>query len=164
VSEKLPQRQGFRVTAAVVLYQVAWHYTCDHGLAALKDKQIRDLSRSGSSHGKKWCLLWAIHYILSDLHRGNCKAFGEGKLQWEAEQHMVCPSVTRGKQGVKDHTQKYYRSRKEIKQSSSSSTGTTTLVGFRPAQLPLSILSRKVLQSAVASGTSNPQLGGEPGI
>jgi hypothetical protein len=30
------------------------------------------------------------------------------------------------------------------------------LVGFRPAQLPLSILSRKVLQSAVASGTSNP--------
>jgi hypothetical protein len=38
------------------------------------------------------------------------------------------------------------------------------LVGFRLAQLPLSILSRKVLQSAVASGTSNPQLGGEPGI
>jgi hypothetical protein len=38
------------------------------------------------------------------------------------------------------------------------------LVGFRPAQLPLSILSRKVLQSAVASGTLNPQLGGEPGI
>jgi hypothetical protein len=32
---------------------------------------------------------------------------------------------------------------------------------FRPAQLSLSILSRKVLQSAVASGTSNPQLGGE---
>jgi hypothetical protein len=31
------------------------------------------------------------------------------------------------------------------------------LVGFRPAQLSLSILSRKVfLQSAVASGTSNP--------
>jgi hypothetical protein len=29
------------------------------------------------------------------------------------------------------------------------------LVGFRPAQLSLSILSRKVLQSAVASGTSN---------
>jgi hypothetical protein len=28
----------------------------------------------------------------------------------------------------------------------------------------LSILRRKVLQSAVASGTSNPQLGGEPGI
>jgi hypothetical protein len=28
--------------------------------------------------------------------------------------------------------------------------------GFRPAQLSLSILSRKVLQSAVASGTSNP--------
>jgi hypothetical protein len=27
----------------------------------------------------------------------------------------------------------------------------------------LSILSRKVLQCAVASGTSNPQLGGEPG-
>jgi hypothetical protein len=48
--------------------------------------------------------------------------------------------------------------------SSSSSIGTTTLVGFRPAQLSLSILSRKVLQSAVASGTSNPQLGGEPGI
>jgi hypothetical protein len=38
------------------------------------------------------------------------------------------------------------------------------LVGFRPAQLSLSILSRKVLQSAVASGTTNPQLGGEPGI
>jgi hypothetical protein len=36
--------------------------------------------------------------------------------------------------------------------------------GFRPAQLSLSILSRKVLQSAVASGTSNPQLGGESGI
>jgi hypothetical protein len=34
------------------------------------------------------------------------------------------------------------------------------LVGFRPAQLLLSILSRKVLQSAVAGGTSNPQLGG----
>jgi hypothetical protein len=30
------------------------------------------------------------------------------------------------------------------------------LVGFRPTQLSLSILSRKVLQSAVASGTSNP--------
>jgi hypothetical protein len=28
----------------------------------------------------------------------------------------------------------------------------------------LSILSRKVLQSAVDSGTSTPQLGGEPGI
>jgi hypothetical protein len=38
------------------------------------------------------------------------------------------------------------------------------LVGFWPAQLPLSILSRKVLQSAVASGTSNHQLGREPGI
>jgi hypothetical protein len=34
------------------------------------------------------------------------------------------------------------------------------LVGFRPAQLSLNSLSRKVLQSAVASGTSNPQLGG----
>jgi hypothetical protein len=31
------------------------------------------------------------------------------------------------------------------------------LVGFRPAQLSLSILSRKVLQSAVVSGTSNPR-------
>jgi hypothetical protein len=41
---------------------------------------------------------------------------------------------------------------------SSSSIGTTTLDGFRPAQLSLSILSRKVLDSAVASGTSNPQL------
>jgi hypothetical protein len=40
----------------------------------------------------------------------------------------------------------------------SSSIGTTTLVGFRPAQLSLSILGRKVLQSAVASGTSNPNL------
>jgi hypothetical protein len=40
--------------------------------------------------------------------------------------------------------------------SSSSSIGITTLVGFRAAQLLLSILSRKVLQSAVASGTSNP--------
>jgi hypothetical protein len=48
--------------------------------------------------------------------------------------------------------------------SSSSSIGTTTLVGFRPAQLSLNILSRKILQSAVASGTSNPQLGGELGI
>jgi hypothetical protein len=38
------------------------------------------------------------------------------------------------------------------------------LVGFQPAQLSLSILSRKVLQTAVASGKSNPQLGGEPGI
>jgi hypothetical protein len=38
------------------------------------------------------------------------------------------------------------------------------LGGFRFAQLSLSVLSRKVLQSAVASGTSNPQLGGEPGI
>jgi hypothetical protein len=38
------------------------------------------------------------------------------------------------------------------------------LGGFRPAHLLLSILSRKVLQSAVGSGTSNPQLGGEPGI
>jgi hypothetical protein len=38
------------------------------------------------------------------------------------------------------------------------------LVGFRPAQLSLSILSRKVLLSAVASGTSDPQLGEEPGI
>jgi hypothetical protein len=42
--------------------------------------------------------------------------------------------------------------------SSSSSIGTTTLVGFRHAQLSLSILSKKVLQSAVASGTSNPNL------
>jgi hypothetical protein len=33
--------------------------------------------------------------------------------------------------------------------------------GFRPAQLLLSILGRKVLQSADASGTSNPQLRGE---
>jgi hypothetical protein len=48
--------------------------------------------------------------------------------------------------------------------SSSSSIGTTTLVGFRLTQLSLSILSRKVLLTAVASGTSNPQLGGEPGI
>ena len=32
--------------------------------------------------------------------------------------------------------------------------------GFWPAQISLSILSRKVLQSAVASGASNPQLGG----
>jgi hypothetical protein len=39
-----------------------------------------------------------------------------------------------------------------------------SLAGFRPAQLSLIILSRKVLQSAVASGTSNTQLGGEPGI
>jgi hypothetical protein len=38
------------------------------------------------------------------------------------------------------------------------------LGGFRPAQLSLSILSRKVLLSAVDRGTSNPQLGGEPGI
>jgi hypothetical protein len=46
------------------------------------------------------------------------------------------------------------------KDSSSSSIGTTTLSWVRPAQLSLSILSRKVLQSVVASGTSNPQLGG----
>jgi len=32
--------------------------------------------------------------------------------------------------------------------------------GLWPAQLSLSIHSRKVLQNAVASGTSNPQLGG----
>jgi hypothetical protein len=38
------------------------------------------------------------------------------------------------------------------------------VAGFRPAQLSLSVLSRKVLQGVVASGTSNPQLGGEPGI
>jgi hypothetical protein len=31
-------------------------------------------------------------------------------------------------------------------------------VGFRPVQLSLSILSRKVLQSVVASGTSNPNM------
>jgi hypothetical protein len=48
--------------------------------------------------------------------------------------------------------------------SSSSSIGTTTLSWFLPAQLSLSILSKKVLQSAVASGTSNPQLGGEAEI
>jgi hypothetical protein len=42
---------------------------------------------------------------------------------------------------------------------SSSSMPLQPLVGFRPAQLSLNILSRKVLQSAVASGTSNPQLG-----
>jgi hypothetical protein len=48
--------------------------------------------------------------------------------------------------------------------SSSSSIGTTTLGGFRPAQLSLIILSRKVLKCAVANGTSNPQLGGEPVI
>jgi hypothetical protein len=47
-----------------------------------------------------------------------------------------------------------------FKSSSSSSISTTTLVGFQPAQLS-SILSRKVLQSAVASGTSNPQHGGD---
>jgi hypothetical protein len=48
--------------------------------------------------------------------------------------------------------------------SSSSSISTTTLGGFRPAQLSLSILSRKVLQSAVANGTSNTLLEGEPVI
>jgi hypothetical protein len=36
--------------------------------------------------------------------------------------------------------------------------------GFQPAQLALRILSRKVLLSTVASGTSNPQPGEEPGI
>jgi hypothetical protein len=45
--------------------------------------------------------------------------------------------------------------------SSSSSISTKTLVGFRPAQLSLSILSRKVLQNAVFNGTSSPQIGGE---
>jgi hypothetical protein len=56
--------------------------------------------------------------------------------------------------------------------SISSSSGSNSLlqsalqpiVVFRPAQLSLSIISRKDLQSAVASGMSNPQLGGEPGI
>jgi hypothetical protein len=48
--------------------------------------------------------------------------------------------------------------------SASASAIGTTLVVFRPAQLSLSILSRKVLQSAVASGTSNPHLGVEPVI
>jgi hypothetical protein len=43
-------------------------------------------------------------------------------------------------------------------------TALQPLVGFQPAQLSLSILSRKVLQSAVASDTSNPKLGGEPVI
>jgi hypothetical protein len=38
------------------------------------------------------------------------------------------------------------------------------LVGFRPAQLSLNILSRKVLQSAVASGTSNTNLEGNQGF
>jgi hypothetical protein len=38
------------------------------------------------------------------------------------------------------------------------------LGGFRPAHLSLNILSRNVLQSAVGSGTLNPQLGGDPGI
>jgi hypothetical protein len=38
------------------------------------------------------------------------------------------------------------------------------LFEFQPTQPSLSILSRKVLQSAFASGMSNPQLGGEPGI
>jgi hypothetical protein len=58
----------------------------------------------------------------------------------------------------------YYHHHHHNHHHHSPSIGTTTLVGFRPAQLSLSILSRKVLQSAVASGTSNPQLGGEPVI
>jgi hypothetical protein len=53
---------------------------------------------------------------------------------------------------------------RQTSSSSSSSIGTRPLVGFRPAELSLSIHSGKVLLSAVASGTSNPQLGGEPGI
>jgi hypothetical protein len=42
-------------------------------------------------------------------------------------------------------------------------TALQPLGGFR-LQRQLSILSSKVLLSTVASGTSNPQLGGEPGI
>jgi hypothetical protein len=58
----------------------------------------------------------------------------------------------------KSANQKY--SNKPDTTSFSSSIGTTTLsLGFG-----LFNDSRKVLQSAVASGTSNPQLGGEPGI
>jgi hypothetical protein len=40
----------------------------------------------------------------------------------------------------------------------SSSVGTTTLVGFRPAQLSLSILSRKVLLSALPAARLTPNL------
>jgi hypothetical protein len=65
---------------------------------------------------------------------------------------------------LQEHPYYYPSSSSSFSSSSSSSIGTTTLIGFRPAQLSLSILSRKVLLSAVASGTSNPQLGGEPGI
>ena len=43
-------------------------------------------------------------------------------------------------------------------------SGTTTLGGFWPAQLSLSILSGTVLRSAAASSMSNPQPGGEPVI
>jgi hypothetical protein len=46
--------------------------------------------------------------------------------------------------------------RSHIQQLISSSIGSTTLIWVWLAQLSLSILSRKVLQSAVASGTSNP--------
>jgi hypothetical protein len=46
-----------------------------------------------------------------------------------------------------------------LRDYSPSAVGTTTLVRFRPVQL-----SRKVLQIAVASGTSNLHLGGEPVI
>jgi hypothetical protein len=51
-----------------------------------------------------------------------------------------------------------------ITTTTSSSSGATTLSWVLAAQLSLSILSRKVLQSAVASDTSNPQLEGEPEI
>jgi hypothetical protein len=54
----------------------------------------------------------------------------------------------------------YHSKHRTIQQSSSLlllfQSALQPLVGFWPAQLSLSILSRKVLQSAVASGTSTP--------
>jgi hypothetical protein len=49
--------------------------------------------------------------------------------------------------------------------SSSSSIGTTTLSWVSACSTAVEHSQQeKVLLSAVASGTSNPQLGGEPGI
>jgi hypothetical protein len=48
--------------------------------------------------------------------------------------------------------------------SSSSSIGTTTLIWVSACSTVVEHSQQEGFQSAVASGTSNPQLGGEPGI
>ena len=76
--------KGVSFTSALVLHQVASHYICDHGLAALKDKDVRDLSRIQFFTCKE--TEPALGYPIlqqSDLHMGgNCNAFGGGKHQW----------------------------------------------------------------------------------